>query len=259
MLSEDKVALVTAATRSLGRAMAEALLEDGFRVVVSGRSAEKGREAVAEMSADGRAEFIECDAVDQAQNEAMIDRIIDRHGKLDVLINNAGGSSGFAPVHELADNAWLQAFQWNVSSTFWTVRRSLPSMLAHGFGRIINISSVQGKQANRPNASHYVAAKHAVNGFTKAVALEYGQRGITCNAICVGAVETDLMRSAGAAAANAAGVSYEDYKARYANASMIGRLNTMDEVAAMARLLASPQGAGITGAILNVDGGTCPY
>lgn len=259
MTQQGKVALVTAATSSLGRGMAEALLADGFTVAVSGRSAEKGEKAVAEMSPDGKASFVACDALDQAATERMVDVVLERHGRLDVLINNAGGSSGFAPVAKLTDEAWLQAITWNLHSAFWTVRRAIPAMLKNGFGRIINISSVQGKQANRPNASHYVSAKHALNGFTKAVALEYGKDNITSNAICVGAVETDLMQAAGPRAAEAAGITYEEYKARYASASMIGRLNTVDEVAAMARLLASPAGSGITGAILNVDGGTCPY
>lgn len=259
MSMSDKVALVTAATSSLGRAMAEALHADGYVVAISGRSQEKGLAAAAEISAEGRASFIRCDATSQADNEAMIDQVLDLYGRIDVLINNAGGSSGFAPVHQLSDEAWLQALTWNVSSAFWTTRRAIPAMLQNGSGRIVNISSVQGKQANRANASHYVTAKHALNGFTKAVALEYGKQNITCNAICVGAVETDLMRSAGAKAADAAGISYEDYKQRYASASMIGRLNTTVEVAGMARLLVSEAGAGITGAILNVDGGTCAY
>lgn len=255
----QRVALVTAATSSLGRGMAEALVADGFLVVISGRSEEKGRQAAAEMDASGKVSFVVCDALDQAQNEAMIDTVLDRHGRLDVLINNAGGSSGFAPVHELTDEAWMEAFHWNVSSAFWTVRRAVPAMLANGFGRIINISSVQGKQANRANASHYVTFKHALNGFTKAVALEYGRAGITCNAICVGAVETDLMRTAGSKAAAAAGISYDQYKQRYADAAMTGRLNTAEEVAGMARFLASVAGGGVTGALLNVDGGTCSY
>ncbi|NML90633.1 SDR family NAD(P)-dependent oxidoreductase (plasmid) [Sphingobium sp. SJ10-10] len=259
MTGIQRVALVTAATSSLGRGMAEALLADGFLVVVSGRSEAKGLQAAAEMDPSGRVSFVACDALDQGQTEAMVDTVIERHGRIDVLINNAGGSSGFAPVHQLSDDAWAQAFQWNVSSAFWAVRRAVPAMLEQGFGRIINISSVQGKQANRPNASHYVTAKHALNGFTKAVALEYGRQGITSNAICVGAVETDLMQDAGRKAAAAAGISYEAYKQRYADAAMTGRLNSVGEVAAMARLLASEAGAGITGAILNVDGGTCSY
>lgn len=259
MTNQSKVALVTAATSSLGRGMAEALVADGFQVVISGRSEAKGRAAAVEMDADGRVSFIACEATDQAQTEAMVDAVLAQYGRIDVLINNAGGSSGFAPVHELSDEAWMQAFFWNVGSAFWTIRRAAPAMLRNGFGRIINISSVQGKQANRANASHYVMAKHGLNGFTKAVALEYGRHNITCNAICVGAVETDLMQTAGRKAAEAAGISYEDYKLRYANAAMTGRLNTVGEVAAMARLLASEAGAGITGALLNVDGGTCSY
>jgi NAD(P)-dependent dehydrogenase (short-subunit alcohol dehydrogenase family) len=251
-----RVALVTAATSGIGLGIAQALLADGCLVVVSGRDAEKGRRVSEAIGASG---FVRAEATSQADVEALVDQVLERHGRLDVLVNNAGGSSGFAPVHALTDEAWLQALTWNVSSAFWATRRALPGMVAEGFGRIINVSSVQGKQVNRPNAAHYVTAKHAVNGFTKAVAFEYGRQGITCNAICVGAVETDLMRQAGPAAAEAAGLTYEEYKARYAAAAMTGRLTAVEEVAAMARLLASAQGAGICGAILNVDGGTCPY
>ena len=132
-------------------------------------------------------------------------------------------------------------------------------MLAGGWGRIINISSVEGKVGNKFAISHYVTNKHALNGFTKAVAAEYGTLGITCNAICPGAIETPKMQEAGAEATAQAGMSYEDFLATYANESMIKRLNTVEEVAAMAVLLASDVGAGITGALLNVDGGTSPW
>lgn len=259
MEANQQVAVITASTSSIGRGIAEALLAQGMHVVVSGRSEEKGAAVVAELAALGSVDFIASDALDKASVEALIDQAVARHGRVDVLVNNAGGSSGFAPVHELSDEAWEQALRWNMSSAFWATRRVLPAMLKHGFGRIINISSVQGKQVNRANSSHYVAAKHGLNGFTKAVAFEYGKSGITCNALCVGAVETDLMKTAGAKAADAAGISYDQYKQRYADQAMIGRLNTAEEVAAMVALLASPVGAGITGAILNVDGGICAY
>lgn len=259
MTTQQRVALVTAATGGIGRGIAEALAAAGMQVVISGRSVEKGRRVAAEIDAGGAVTFSAADALDQQQMERLVERVLDQHGRLDVLVNNAGGSSGFAPVHELSDAAWLQAFHWNVSSAFWATRRALPAMVAGGFGRIVNISSVQGKQVNRPNASHYVMAKHAINGFTKAVALEYGRQGVTCNALCVGAVETELMQSAGARAAEVAGLSYEQYKQRYADQALTGRLNTVGEVAAMVALLASDAGAGITGSILNVDGGICPY
>ena len=251
----SRVALVTAGSGGIGHAIAQALVADGCRVVITGRSAEKGERAAGEIGAT----FMPADALDQQQTEGVVDRVCETFGGLDILVNNAGGSGGAAPVHELSDAVWMQAFNWNVSSAFWTVRRAVPGMLAKGFGRIINISSMQGKQANRPNGSHYIMAKHALNGFTKAVALEYGRLGVTCNAICVGPVETEMMLSAGPAAAAADGLTYEQFKERYASASMLGRFNTASEVAAMARLLASDAGGGVTGSILNVDGGTCPY
>jgi len=259
MKNSERVALVTAATSGIGAAIAAALAAREMKVVISGRSKLKGEAAAAAIDPQGRVSFIAADALCQKDMEALIERVIAKHGRLDVLVNNAGGSSGFAPVHELQDAAWIEAFHWNVSSAFWATRCALPHMLEQSYGRIINMSSVQGKQVNRPNASHYVMAKHALNGFTKAVAHEYGAAGITCNALCVGAVETDLMRTAGARASQAAGISYEEYKQRYADLTKTGRLTTAEEVAAMAVLLASEIGGGITGAIINVDGGTCPY
>lgn len=259
MPSSERIALVTAGTGGIGRGIAEALCAAGLKVVVSGRNPDKGARVAGEISPEGKASFMTADALDQGAMEGLVDQVVESHGRLDVLVNNAGGSSGFGPVHELADESWNQAFNWNVSSSFWTIRRALPTMVEAGFGRIVNISSVQGKQVNRPNASHYVMAKHALNGFTKAVAFEYGKAGITCNALCVGAVETELMQSAGAKAAEVAGLTYEEYKQRYADAAATGNLNTVEEVGAMTALLASEAGAGITGAILNVDGGICPY
>jgi 3-hydroxybutyrate dehydrogenase/3-oxoacyl-[acyl-carrier protein] reductase len=104
--------------------------------------------------------------------------------------------------------------------------------------------------------SHYITNKHAINGLTKAVAFETGTQGITCNAICPGAVETDLMTETGPKAAEALGLTYEQYKDNYAQEAAIKRLNTVEEVAAVAVLLGSEEGAGITGALLDVNGGT---
>ena len=132
-------------------------------------------------------------------------------------------------------------------------------MLERTWGRIVNISSVEGKQANKPAVSHYITNKHAINGLTKAIAHEYGPLGITCNAICPGAVETDLMKDAGPVVAEQAGITYEQFLDNYAQESAIKRLNTVEEVAAMATLLAGEVGGGITGALLNVDGGTAQW
>jgi 3-hydroxybutyrate dehydrogenase/3-oxoacyl-[acyl-carrier protein] reductase len=202
---------------------------------------------------------VPCDVRSRDEVDAMIDGAAAHFGSLDILVNNAGGTDGFALVHEMSDDAWDRAVDMNLNSVFWATRRALPHMLAGGWGRVIMISSVEGKQATKPMISHYITLKHAVNGFTKAVAFEYGPNGITSNAICPGAVETDMMADAGQAAATAAGITYEAFLDEYAQESMIKRLVLAEEVAAMAILLASEAGAGITGALLNVDGGSAPW
>ncbi len=253
---EGQVALITGGSRGIGRGIAEALLEAGARIVINGRSREKGATALAEMGAGDRGLFIPGDVRRQADVEALVAGGVGHFGRLDILVNNAGGSSGFAPVAELDDAAWQEAAAWILHSAFWATRAALRHMVPRGYGRIINISSVEGRQVNKPAVAHYVTFKHALNGFTKAVAFEYGSQGITCNAISPGAVETDLMREAGPAAARSMGISYEAFKQSYAEEAAIKRLNTSDEIAAAALLLASPPGGGINGAVIAVDGGT---
>ena len=253
---EGQVAVITGGTRGIGRAIAEAFLGKGASVVVNGRSPDKGAGAIAEMDAGDRAHFVAGDVTQQQDVENVVAAAIERYGKVDILVNNAGGSSGFAPVAALSDEAWEQAAAWILHSAFWASRAALKDMEKRGYGRIINISSVEGRQANKASVSHYITFKHALNGFTKAVAFEYGAIGITCNAISPGAIETDLMTESGPAAADAMGVSYEAFKDNYAQEAAIKRLNTVEEVAAVALMLASPEGGGITGAVLPVDGGT---
>ena len=253
---EGKVAVVTGGTRGIGRGIAEALLSAGARVAINGRNQEKGNRALEELSAGDDVIFIKGDVTNQVDVESVINETVSAFGRIDILINNAGGSGGFAPVADMSDDAWQQAAAWILHSAFWATRLALRDMEPRGWGRIINISSVEGKQANKENVSHYITFKHAMNGFTKAVAFEYGTKGITSNAISPGAVETDLMLEAGPAAAESMGISYEAFKDNYAQDAAIKRLNTVDEVVALALFLCSDAGAGITGAILPVDGGT---
>jgi 3-hydroxybutyrate dehydrogenase/3-oxoacyl-[acyl-carrier protein] reductase len=260
MLLEGKVAAITGGTRGIGRGIAEAFLAEGASVAISGRSPEKGAQALEEMGAGDRAVFVAGDAATQAGAEAVPDAAVEAFGRLDILVNNAGGSAGFGLVHELSDEAWSGTADWILNSTFWATRRALQHLVRQGEGgRIINISSVEGKQANKAAVSPYIVFKHAMNGFTRAVAFEYGPMGITSNAICPGAIETDLMMEAGPTAAAQAGLTYEQFLDSYAQESMIKRLNTVEEVAAMAVLLASDVGGGITNTLLSVDGGTASW
>lgn len=251
-----KVAVVTGGTRGIGFGIARAFLDAGASVVINGRSTEKGRAALAELAQPARTLFVAGDVTRREEVEASVEGAVKRFGRVDILVNNAGGSSGFAPVADLSDDAWQQAAAWILHSAFWATRLALRDMQQRGWGRIINISSVEGKQANKANCSHYITFKHALNGFTKAVAFEYGAQGITSNAISPGAVETDLMTITGRAAAASQGLTYEQFLGNYAQDASTKRLNTVAEIAGLAMLLVSELGIGINGAILPVDGGT---
>lgn len=251
-----KVAAITGGSRGIGRGIAEALLAAGARVAINGRTQSKGDATLADINAGDNAMFMAGDVTRQSDVEAFIAGTIQQFGQIDILVNNAGGSSGFARVSELSDDAWMEASNWILNSTFWATRAALRDMEPRGWGRIINISSVEGRQANKENVAHYITFKHAMNGFTKAVAFETGAMGITSNAISPGAIETDLMQDAGPAAAESMGISYDEFKNNYAADAAIKRLNTVEEIAGMALFLCSKQGGGITGAILPVDGGT---
>jgi 3-hydroxybutyrate dehydrogenase len=254
-----RVAVITGGTRGIGRGIAEAFLAAGASVVMGGKSADKGKQALVELGAGDRAEFLACDVRVPGEVEALIDHAEQIFGRVDILVNNAGGSDGFALIHEMSDEAWQNALDWNINAAFRGTRRALRSMLATGWGRIINISSVEGKQANKAMVSHYITNKHALNGLTKVTAFEYGTKGITANAICPGAIETDIMRTAGAQVAESSGITYQQFLDGYAADSAIKRLNTVEEVAAAAVWLASDAGGGVTGALINVDGGTSQW
>ncbi len=256
---EGKTAVVTGGSRGIGRGIAEAFVGAGANVVISGTNAEKGAKALEEMNGGPAVTFQRADARSKADTEALIDAAVATYGSVDILVNNAGGSSRFALVADLSDEAWTEASDWILNSAFWATRRALPSMTASGWGRIISISSLESKTMQTPMAAHYATFKHALNGFTRCVAVEYAEAGITANAICPGAVETDLMITVGADSAAAAGISYEQFLDNYAKQALTKRLNTVEEVAAVALLLASRAGAGITGTTINVDGGTAPY
>lgn len=262
MKLEGKVAAITGGTAGMGRGIAEAFLAEGAKVALFARNPEKGAKVLEELEAKGcgpdRAIFIAGDVMNQADLEGFIDAVIAQFGTLDILVNNAGGAGDLQPLVNLSDHAFDEAMKWNVYSTFWATRRALPVMLEKGDGRIINISSMEGKHG-KPVLTAYSAAKHAVNGMTKSLAREVGAQGVTVNAICPGLVITDIIRNNGPATARAMGMELEEMIALFASEAAIKRPNEVEEIAAVAVLLASKAGAGITGAQISVDGGTAQY
>jgi 3-hydroxybutyrate dehydrogenase len=255
---DGRVACITGGTRSIGRAVAEAFLNEGAKVVVNGKDPDKGATAVAEMGGGDNIHFIAGDVTKKEDCEALVQGTVDHFGRIDILHANAGGAVGPGPVADMSDESMADTFTWNFWHTFWTMRAALAHMIPQEFGRIIATSSVESKRGT-PGLANYSASKAAINSLVKTAAQEVGTLGITVNAVCPGAIETDAMRNDAPAAAEAMGMTYEALKEMFASGSAIKRLNRVEEVAAVAVLLASDAGAGITGGNISVDGGTAFY
>jgi 3-hydroxybutyrate dehydrogenase len=232
---DGRVAVVTGGTRGVGRAIAEAYVRAGATVVVNGRDRETGEAFVSESE---RLSFYPGDVSEQATVEGLIDHAAQEHGRLDIVVLNAGGPNGNEPVASMPDDDWQRTLDLNLNHVFWGIRRALHYMLPRRSGRIVVTSAVEGKLP-RAGASGYVAAKHAVNGLVKSVAREVGTEGIAVNAILPGPIDaaTEHLQTL----------------------SKLGRRNTVEEVARVAVLLASPSITSITGCLFPVDGGTMPY
>jgi 3-hydroxybutyrate dehydrogenase len=255
---DGRVACITGGTRGIGLAIAKAFLDEGASVMINGRDAAKAQRSMDELGAGDRLAFVAGDVKVREDCDRIVQHTVDHFGSIDILVPNAGGGSDYAPVAQMTDAAMEDAMLWNFWHTFWTMRSALNHMIPKGWGRIITMSSVEGK-VGKPAISSYVAAKHAINGLTKSVAKEVGTMGITVNAVCPGAIETDVMMAQGPGAAEAMGLTYDGLLEVFAQESAVKRLNDVDDVAIVAVLLASDAGAGITGSMISIDGGTSPY
>lgn len=253
---EGKVAAITGSTRSIGRSIAEHFLAEGAKVVINGRSEEKGRRALAEIDAGDDIVFYAGSATEQASVEGLVDFTVEHFGRLDIMVLNAGGVGTSAPVMELSDDEWQYELDLNLNHTFWGTRKALRHMVPQGWGRVIAISSIEGKHA-KPNLAGYTANKHAINGFVKSVAREVGMHGVTVNAICPGIVMTDMVYEKAGKAQGLGGV--DELIELYTAATAIKRPVTVDEISAFAVHLASDAGAGFSGGTISLDGGDAFY
>ena len=258
MKLQGRVAAITGGSAGIGRGITEAFLAEGAKVAILARNADKAEAMLAEINAGDDLIFIQGDAMDQQSVEHFVTHTAERFGQIDILVNNAGGAGDLQPVANLSDEAFDECMKWNVYSTFWGIRKALQLMLPQKWGRIINISSMEGKHG-KPVLTAYTAAKHAVNGMTKSIAREVGTEGITVNAICPGLIITDIVKDNGPKTAEAMGMTFDEMVTTFSQEAAIQRPNTVEEVAAVAVLLASDVGGGITGALMSVDGGTAQY
>ena len=248
-----KTALVTGSTSGIGLGIALALARQGANVVLNGFGDTVAPQA-AVAALGGRVGYHGADMSRPAEIEAMMAYASQEFGGVDILVNNAG-IQHVALVEDFPPEKWDAIIAINLSSAFHTTRLALPAMKAKNWGRVVNIASAHALVAS-PFKSAYVAAKHGIAGFTKTVALETAQHGITANAICPGYVLTPLVERQIPDTAKARGISEEAVKRDVLLAAQpTKKFVGIDEVAGLAAYLCADEAASITGAILSIDGG----
>ena len=243
-------ALVTGGSRGIGRAVASALTAKGMRVTVTGRNRAALRETVAAGSALG---YFTADVTDAAALRAGIDAAAAEHGPVDILIANAGGAES-APFASAGADPFRRMIDLNLMGTVNAVEAVLAGMSGRGFGRIVAVASTAGLKGYA-YVSAYCAAKHAVVGLVRALALEVARRGVTVNAVCPGFTNTDLMTASVARIVATTGRSQDQALAEFTRHNPQGRLIAPTEVAATVAFLCSEEAGGINGAAVTVAGG----
>lgn len=256
MKLKNKLAFITGGGRGIGREIARVFAHEGANIVVAARSREQVEQVAEEIKSDFSVDAfsVVCDVanVESVKNAFAIAR--EHFNKMpDILVNNAGIAES-APFHKTSDELWRRIIEINLSGTFFCAREALPSMLEKGWGRIINVASIAGK-AGAAYIAAYVASKHGVVGLTRSLAVEVAAKGITVNAICPGYVETDMAQHAIDSITTKTKMSAEDAKKYLESQSPQQRMVTVEEVAALALLLASEEGRGINAQAINIDGG----
>jgi 3-oxoacyl-[acyl-carrier protein] reductase len=236
------VALVTGASRGIGRAIAVALARRGATVVAAARGDHAEAVAAEIAAAGGTAEPLTLDVTDGAAVGAAVGGLVERHGRIDVLVNNAGITRDQLLLRMKRDD-WDAVVATNLTAAFTCAQAVLKTMIKQRSGRIINITSVVGQSGNAGQAN-YAASKAGLIGFTKAVALEVASRNITVNAVAPGMIETDMTRALA-----------EATQTEWAGRIPLKRLGTVEDVAGAVVFLASDEAAYITGHVLAVNGG----
>jgi ketoreductase len=244
-----KTALVTGGGTGIGKAIGDALAENGCRVAAASRNPAHLKSAAANPSVLP----IQMDIKNKEQVQKGVAKVVETWGPIDILVNNAG-ISGLTRLDDADDQRWRDIVETNLTGTYLVTKEVLRSMKNNANGRIINVSSVLGK-FGVPGYSAYCATKHGMIGFTRALALEVVGRGITVNAICPGWVETEMARSGIEETAAMLGVTPEQFKKQALDAVPIKRFLDAGEVAELVLYLASDKASGITGQAINICGG----
>ena len=256
-MQRRRSALVTGSTSGIGLAIAGELAARGMNIVLNGFGNAVDIESLRKGLADTHGVEVLHDGADMGRQDAievMMAHAAERFGGIDVLVNNAG-IQHVAPVDEFPVEKWNAILAINLTAAFHTTRLALPHMKFNGWGRIVNIASAHALVAS-PFKSAYVAAKHGIAGFTKTVALEVAEQGITANAVCPGYVLTPLVEKQIPDTAKSRGITEEQVRRDVLLAAQpTKRFVTTDEVAQLVAFLCSAAAASITGTVMPIDGG----
>jgi ketoreductase len=260
MSDGKRVVLVTGATSGIGLAVARAFVERGDAVFLCARTADGVAATVKELTdGGGEADGTVCDVRSGGDVRQLVEAAVERYGRIDVLVNNAGRNGGGVTA-QISDELWYDVMDTNLNSVFLVTRAVLNAggMLDRGWGRIVNIASTGGKQGVVLGAP-YSASKHGVIGFTKALGLELAKTGVTVNAVCPGYVETPMARRVRQGYAQAWETSEDDILERFRAKIPLGRYSEPEEVAGLVLYLTSDPAAPITAQAMNVCGGLGNY
>lgn len=243
----QRVAVITGGARGIGYGVARRALESGAVVSIWDADGEKAEAARAELSAFGLVSAVRVDVTDQASVDGAAAATAAAHGAIDILVNNAGIAGGNGPTWELDPGVWRRVLDVNLVGCFLACRAVVPRMLARGYGRIVNVASIAGKEGN-PNASHYSASKAGLIGFTKSLGKELATRNVLVNCVAPAAANTEIFAQMQQA--------HIDYML---SRIPMGRFVEVDEIAAMICWLASEECSFSTGAVFDISGGRATY
>jgi NAD(P)-dependent dehydrogenase (short-subunit alcohol dehydrogenase family) len=244
---QGRVAVITGGAQGIGLAAAERMLDSGASVVLWDIDAARLALAENSLAARGKVSTAIVELSLEADIAAATQEAIKAHGRIDILVNNAGITGGNAPTWELAPEVWRRVIEVNLVAPYLTCRAVVPQMLAQGYGRIVNIASIAGKEGN-PNASHYSASKAGLIALTKSLAKELATKGVLVNAITPAAAKTAIFDS----------MTPQHIEFMLGKIPM-GRFLEVREAAAMIAWLASEDCAFSTGAIFDLSGGRATY
>ena len=244
---KGRVAIITGGAQGIGYSTASRMLVSGASLLLWDMDAVRLGQAVSELSALGTVSGAVVELTDEAAVAAATSAAITQHGRIDILVNNAGITGGNGPTWMLDPSVWRRVLEVNLVAPFLTCRALVPQMIAQGYGRIVNIASVAGKEGN-PNASHYSASKAGLIALTKSLGKELATQGVLVNAVAPAAARTAIFDQMA-----------PEHIAFMLGKIPMGRLVTVDEVAAMVAWLCTEDCSFSTGAVFDLSGGRATY